>query len=904
MNIRLAPLAWAIVSAATALLVLAPRSSYQPGALLNAHQQLSTSCKACHRPWQGPSNAGCVNCHGDLNENNPHNGFDVTLEDVGLIPGRNLRVSPSHNLECLSCHTEHRGAAANVSTGSAFACTWCHKHPAIAGVSEHQVRVMRRQFFVRHLFKKRFNHYEHELLIGSHYPPVAGSSSCTFCHLVPPVQPGRHEQMSFKWTGCAGVGCHIVPQDSFMAMPESLGPSPTTISYSGVVPIRHMRAVFVHSAGHLESACERCHFKVSASRDPDDGASLAVIRCFDCHAHQLPALEKTAQGQSVAPQETGGAQLGSWPLASMLVSGRRPPPNLPPARGRNSAPNVEADICGSAASGHHWEGTVFFMPSGLDQALGPGRTLSRFSDQPLAPQWRGTPTPDQVGVRCGSSVQPRYQHKLRALESRGETVAATRNGSLGWRVNAAIAATPTEDGSKAWLVANDSPKVLACNQCHLFHAFGVLPTLDFPNRAPKFPSNQAPHFELTVYVPQWVRSERNKQSRPIVLGAIGLSPWWMGLVAIGFVAFRFTRSIRALPQKHVSHEAAPDVAPQRSKEVPALDDTYQTSVRQLYIVGEAAGTASINLAMRSGRQVIEAIASERRHSISQVQPDLYDVVIVGCGPAGLGATATARVLGLKYATLEKLTPASTLRSYPRAKFVQATPIDIAEYGSFFLEGDNSREELIREWEKIISKLGLVINDREEVVSVVRELDHLVVKTARGNSYPSRTVVLAIGVRGNPRHLNLPGEVAERVFYSLIDPDEFTGRKILVVGGGNAGAETVQALADARLGTTVSYSFRSPVLANITPENADAIVALQKAKKISVYPATTLAQIRPYSVVLSPVKLTGRQREPESVSAEPIEIENDFIFAMIGAELPTAFLRAIGVRMVSKGRLYG
>jgi hypothetical protein len=37
---------------------------------------------------------------------------------------------------------------------------------------------------------------------------------------------------------------------------------------------------------------------------------------------------------------------------------------------------------------------------------------------------------------------------------------------------------------------------------------------------------------------------------------------------------------------------------------------------------------------------------------------------------------------------------------------------------------------------------------------------------------------------------------------------------------------------------------------------------------------------------------------------PIEIENDFIFAMIGAELPTAFLRAIGVRMVSKGRLYG
>src|ERR1700746_1318851 len=138
MNRRFAPLAWAIVSAAIALLVLAPRSSYQPGALLNAHQQLSTNCTSCHRPWRGPSNAGCVNCHGDLSENNPHSGFDVSEQDVGLMPGRSLAVNTSHNLECLSCHSEHRGAAPNVSDGAAFACSWCHKHPSIGAVPEHQ----------------------------------------------------------------------------------------------------------------------------------------------------------------------------------------------------------------------------------------------------------------------------------------------------------------------------------------------------------------------------------------------------------------------------------------------------------------------------------------------------------------------------------------------------------------------------------------------------------------------------------------------------------------------------------------------------------------------------------------------------------------------------------------------
>jgi thioredoxin reductase (NADPH) len=795
MNVRWALIAWGAAGAAIALLVLAPRSSYQPGALLLAHQQLSSNCTACHRPWRGASNDRCVNCHGELSDSNPHSGFEVSEQDNGLMPGRKLVVGPSRNLQCLSCHREHLGVKPNVSSESAFACTWCHKHPAIDRVDEHQVQVMHREFFVRHLFKRRFNHYEHELLIKSHYPSIPGGAQCTSCHLVPPTQPGGHERMSFRWRGCAGVGCHIVPQDSFMEMPESLGRSPTIIPYSGVVPVRHIKAVFEHSDGHLASACEQCHFKVAASRDPDDLASLAIMRCFDCHSHQ---------------STLGGK------------------PNVAPPR-------------------------------------------------------------DHGEVR-------------RALPDISRHLLIVRNLAADGAV--AFAGTSVASGSAIGGGNDEKGTVVGCNQCHLFHASGVVPILDFPNPAPKFPPKQLHYFELMVYLPHWARNRGSSRIGPLTLRRKVFSPWWLGLMAVGLVAYSFTKYVRELPQKYESHEAAPDVAPQRSRQVPAVDDTYQTSIRHLHIVGEAAGTASINLAMRSGRQVIEAIANELRHSEPQVRPDLYDVVIVGCGPAGLGATATARVMGLKYATLEKLTPASTLRSYPRAKFVQATPIDIAEYGSFFLEGDNSREELIREWEQIISKLGLVINEREEVVGVVRELDYLLVKTARGNSYPSRSVVLAIGVRGNPRHLNLAGEVPGRVFYNLIEPDEFTGRKILVVGGGNAGAEVAQALAVARLGNDVSYSFRSPVLANVTPENADAIVAAQQAKAIKIYPATALIEIRPHSVVLETVKTAEVAPKTHTLSQKPIEIENDFIFAMIGAELPTAFLRAIGIKMVSKGRVYG
>ena len=165
-------------------------------------------------------------------------------------------------------------------------------------------------------------------------------------------------------------------------------------------------------------------------------------------------------------------------------------------------------------------------------------------------------------------------------------------------------------------------------------------------------------------------------------------------------------------------------------------------------------------------------------------------------------------------------------------------------------------------------------------------------------------MLAIGVRGNPRRLNLVGEVPGRVFYNLIEPEEFAGRKILVVGGGNAGAEIVQALAAPRLGNIVSYSFRSTVLTNVTPENADAIVALQKARTITSYPATTLLEIRSTTVLLGPINPAAGQANAGPASQASIEIDNDCIFAMIGAELPTAFLRSIGIKMVDKGRLYG
>jgi thioredoxin reductase len=722
-----------------ALIVLAlltvPRASYQPGKLLAAHAGFDSKCAGCHRPWHRVDNSGCIACHGDFAANNPHGGYYVFDDKDGLIAGRHL-VTFKDNLSCLSCHSEHQGRNANVRVQAAFACTWCHNHPAIAAVGKHRGTTLARHDSANQMFQQPFNHYQHRLLMTLQAGNFPNGFDCASCHQVTPAAPGAADKMTIAWRPCAY--CHASPQVPSLALPASLGASPAALPYSGVVRTLHVNAVFNHSRDHLQTPCAQCHLKVSESAKPDDANSLLIAQCFTCHAHQEPAT-------------------GAQPLKAA-------------ARGS------EALLLGES------EGVAF---------------------------------------------------------------------------------------------ARDTTRVVSCGECHWFHFHGPVPIVDFTKPALKQP--------------------------PGASAAGEFAPWGIGAIAIVIVGLCGIAYTVYLPAMEEHHAAAMESAPQRILKTPLLDDTYQTSLPGLYIIGEMSGTASINLAMRSGRQVVEAITENFKHSAAPAQPGVYDVLIVGCGPAGLGATATAKAHGLSYVTLERMTPASTLRTFPRAKFVQATPIDILEYGSFFLEGDSTREDLIAEWDKIISQAGLVIQDREEVVGIQANDGYFTVRTAKEHEFKARCVVLAIGLRGHPRRLNVPGEAAGRVHYQLIEPDDFRNQRILVVGGGNAGAEVTQGLAAPHLGNKVTYSIRDQVLSKVTHENGEKIIALQRSGTITLYPDTELKEIKEKSVVLALVKGQTKSAEGRPVTAAPIELDNDIVFGMLGAELPTRFLESLGIRMEVKHR---
>ena len=217
-----------------------------------------------------------------------------------------------------------------------------------------------------------------------------------------------------------------------------------------------------------------------------------------------------------------------------------------------------------------------------------------------------------------------------------------------------------------------------------------------------------------------------------------------------------------------------------------------------------------------------------------------------------------------------------------------------------METDNTKESLIAEWEKAIARTGLAIHQRSEVVAIERAGDLFDIKTAAGEVFKSHFVVVAIGVHGSPNRLNVPGEIPDRVFYKLIEPDEFQNKRILVVGGGNAGAEIAQSLANERLQNQVSYSFREPALSRPSRENVEKISLLQKQRRLTIYPHSQVKEIKLGKVVLIPsaAKLDGSVAEGTTIEQE-LEIDNDFVFAMLGAS-PPPFIKSLGIRMIKRG----
>jgi thioredoxin reductase/Pyruvate/2-oxoacid:ferredoxin oxidoreductase delta subunit len=316
--------------------------------------------------------------------------------------------------------------------------------------------------------------------------------------------------------------------------------------------------------------------------------------------------------------------------------------------------------------------------------------------------------------------------------------------------------------------------------------------------------------------------------------------------------------------------------------VPCVDANFETNIPGLYVVGELGGRGLIKNAINEGKIAVEHVAST-------LLPDersgdgVVDVVVVGSGPAGLSAGLEALRRGLTYRVLEQGSLSDTVRKYPRHKILLAEPVRVPLYGDLWV-ADASKETLLQVWETIVANTGLEVRTGERVENVVRENGTFTVTTSVG-VHRARRVVLAMGRRGTPRRLGVSGEDAEKVVYDIVEMEVFSGRRVLVVGGGDSAIESAVGLANQQ-DTVVTLSYRGDAFSRIKDRNRAKIDQAQADGRVRVLLRSIVREIRRDIVVLD-------------VAGESTILPNDDVIVRIGGDAPFAFLERLGVRIVQK-----
>ena len=318
---------------------------------------------------------------------------------------------------------------------------------------------------------------------------------------------------------------------------------------------------------------------------------------------------------------------------------------------------------------------------------------------------------------------------------------------------------------------------------------------------------------------------------------------------------------------------------------------------------------------------------------------MFDLIIIGAGPAGIAAAYEAKKAGLDYVVIEKGLIANTVYNYPVGLTVFSTTNEIEfEPGGLKPAREKpTREELLSYYVRFVLDNELNVRTEETVKSVTtgsppdergvvaalggrggslvqepRELESDLLKepprqsrqktselppllrkegsclvTTDKDTYETRAVLFAIGAMDNARKLNVPGEDLPHVFASFRETYPWVKKRALIVGGGNSAGEAALFLAQEGAETTLAI-FRDDW------ENAD-----PKQGCIKYWVKEPLEkELQEHCLNLfflgKVVEISEGEVELESETGEKVIIENDVVFVLIGSDADLTMLKSLGV----------
>jgi thioredoxin reductase (NADPH) len=323
-------------------------------------------------------------------------------------------------------------------------------------------------------------------------------------------------------------------------------------------------------------------------------------------------------------------------------------------------------------------------------------------------------------------------------------------------------------------------------------------------------------------------------------------------------------------------------SPSMGRDMPQLTAQYETSVSNMYIVGELGGLALIKNAINQGRDCLDTIAAKtQRLRTPKTSPEVLDVLIVGAGPGGISASLRAIEKRLKYITVDEGEMGGTVSKYPRQKLVLTSPVELPIYGKF-KKTELSKEDLLAIWNEVLGKVDFKFRQGEKVADIKKDVDGVFTVTTAKAEYRTLSVVLALGKGGSPRKLGVKGEELSKVMYRLIEADHYVNKHILVVGGGDSAVEAAMGLAH-QVGNKVTLSYRKEGFTRLKDRNEKRVADNARSGKLKIVFNSMPVEFKEKSVLLE-------------VNGTVQEIPNDYVWIFAGGEPPTAFLKKIGVQV--------
>jgi len=287
---------------------------------------------------------------------------------------------------------------------------------------------------------------------------------------------------------------------------------------------------------------------------------------------------------------------------------------------------------------------------------------------------------------------------------------------------------------------------------------------------------------------------------------------------------------------------------------------FESNIPGLYIIGELSGLALIRNAIDHGAKAMTNI----HETLDKSHNHEYDVVIVGAGPSGLTAGLRAKELGLKYLIMDQSEPGGTILQYPRRKLVLVQPITLPLYGTL-KKLEYLKEELLEIWENVIKKYELTLQCNKKLTGVDQISNGFTVHTDKGDINCNK-VILALGRRGTPRKLGVPGEELGKVMYKLLDAETYNDCKILVVGGGDSAIEAAIGLSYQK-GNEVTISYRKSNFFRLKAKNEQRLQKSIEEGKLKVIFDSSPTAISEKSVAI-------KTKDGDT------SIDNDFVFIFV------------------------